>query len=138
MMQLDNPSILWNKKWYVDQSNGYARYTCKVRGKNKYIHHLVLGKKPGWQIDHINQDKLDNRRCNLRYVKPQQNIWNIRRRRHNTTGVTGVVISKGGRFTAQCNMKGKHYCMGTFDKIDDAKQAYETFCRDRPINNLHS
>lgn len=43
----------------------------------EYLHHLIIGYPPtGKQVDHINRNKLDNRRENLRFVTPQQNLLN--------------------------------------------------------------
>ena len=42
----------------------------------KRMHTFLMGKKPGLVIDHINRKPLDNRRCNLRHVTCQQNLWN--------------------------------------------------------------
>ena len=50
-------------------SNGYASNgTVKTT-----MHIYLLGKKSGLEIDHINGDKLDNRRSNLRFVKHSVN-----------------------------------------------------------------
>jgi hypothetical protein len=48
-------------------------------GKTVYLHHMVLGPVPrssGMQADHINKDRFDNRRCNLRIVTAKENQRN--------------------------------------------------------------
>lgn len=41
-----------------------------------HLSHVILPKKKGFFVDHINGDTLDNRRENLRYVTPAQNMMN--------------------------------------------------------------
>lgn len=55
-----------------------------------YLHHFVLPKIPGKVIDHINQNTLDNRRCNLRNVSRTINGINAKLRQSNTTGYAGL------------------------------------------------
>lgn len=68
--------LMWWKWCY--HSGGYAR----CMGKDKpyrasfFMHRLILNAQPGIQVDHINGDKLDNCRCNLRLVNSLQNNWN--------------------------------------------------------------
>lgn len=50
-------------------------YLYRVRD-NKFLHHLIVGKIPGLEVDHINQNKYDNRRENLRHVTRGDNCRN--------------------------------------------------------------
>ena len=51
-------------------SGGYA-----MNGRVKTaLHRFLLGKKKGLEIDHVNGNKLDNRRNNLRFVKHHVNV----------------------------------------------------------------
>jgi len=63
-------------------TSGYpSRRMTISRGVSRmvYLHHIVLGNPPtGLQVDHINNNKLDNRRANLRFVTPQINVLNRR------------------------------------------------------------
>jgi hypothetical protein len=49
------------------------------------MHHLILPLTKDVEIDHINHNGLDNRRCNLRLVTHQQNIQNtsVRKQKKN-------------------------------------------------------
>lgn len=59
-------------KWLLN--NGYA--LAYRDHKQIYLHRLILGDKPKHEIDHINRDKLDNRRNNLRHVTRSENKVN--------------------------------------------------------------
>lgn len=58
------------KRSYYLHKNGYVICGSNGNDKNKYIHQIITNHhghgKGQISVDHINQDKLDNRRCNLR------------------------------------------------------------------------
>ena len=88
--------------------------------------HRVIAKRMGLdftystQIDHINQDKLDNRRENLRLATPTQNNCNRGLRRNNTTGVKGVSIHSNGRYYAYVAIGGKRVYNAYFGTLEEA------------------
>ena len=67
------------RSWHVSP-DGYPRASITVsKGEKRQtkMHHLVLPLQgDGLEVDHINRDKLDNRRDNLRYVTRRENILN--------------------------------------------------------------
>ncbi|HEX4715633.1 MAG TPA: HNH endonuclease [Ktedonobacteraceae bacterium] len=69
-------------------------------------------------VDHINGDKLDNRRANLRVGKQGRNIMNnYRPRSDNTSGIVGVYFDAAvKRWKAVC---GRDY-LGSFDSKEEA------------------
>ena len=69
---------------------------------------------PKSQIDHINNDRLDNRFSNLREATCSQNSCNSQRHVGNKTGYRGVRIARsvagaaGREFCAQIRYQNKH------------------------------
>lgn len=60
-------------RWYY--KDGYV--VTSINGKRVKMHHLIIGKPTrGMVVDHINRDRMDNRRCNLRFVTVAQNGFN--------------------------------------------------------------
>lgn len=54
-----------------------------------------MGARPGFEIDHVNGDKLDNRRENLRFVTHSANLFNSGRHRADRTRGTNYVKRLG-------------------------------------------
>lgn len=71
-------------KWqYLPAGNGYAKRAVQIKlEKHKYkvitvlMHRLILNAPEGVEIDHINRNSLDNRRCNLRICDRSTNMLN--------------------------------------------------------------
>ena len=107
-------------------SKGYAQ--SRIQNKLIRLHRLILNLsyKDGAEVDHINRNKLDNRKSNLRLCTTTQNCANRQRRRDNISGYKGVrwnVPAKKWQARIQC--KGVSYHLGIFNKIEDAVMAYD-------------
>src|ERR1017187_6263997 len=92
----DDYEIASNYKWYVGKTgyvSGHTRRDSKHIGLA--LHVLLLGKAPkGLTWDHIDRDKLNNHRSNLRAVTSQRNAQNRGLRIDNSSGVIGVTWHK--------------------------------------------
>lgn len=106
--------------------NGYR--AVKLDAQIYYAHRLAFlymtGSFPENHVDHINHVRTDNRWCNLRPVTQAENNRNASKRKDNTSGYTGVSLSKGTmKWTASCSINGKRKQLGTFENKEDAAAA---------------
>ena len=88
-------------QWFWDR--GYAGIR---RGKKTIYMHRLINKTPTGKItDHINRNKLDNRKENLRTCGQGQSQRNIGISRRNKSGYVGVVwVKKDKRWKARSNI----------------------------------
>lgn len=108
--------------WFVDALG----YPCScIGGKTVRLHRVIYPTVcDGMVVDHINRNKLDNRRSNLRVVTQKENCHNASLRSNNKSGVTGVFFDKrAGRWRAQIYHGGKTTHVGIYDCFDDAVKA---------------
>ncbi|WP_456710733.1 HNH endonuclease [Bradyrhizobium sp. USDA 4452] len=83
-----------------------------------------MGDPPGFVIDHVNGDTLDNRRMNLRIATVEQNAKNRRLARNNTSGVTGVYWHRRDcRWTSCICLNASNRELGQFETFDEAVAA---------------
>lgn len=106
-------------KWHL--SNGYAARSIRISGRRTkiFLHREMHMLYPGEWVDHVNGNKRDNRRENLRKCSPKQNAAN--RQVHNSTGFKGVHRNpRGGTFFAL--ISGRY--LGSFGTAAEAGAAY--------------
>lgn len=107
-----------NIKWCLDNC-GYAR-TGSRKG-SRLLHRVLFGKK-GFEIDHMNMNRLDNREKNIRVCTRQENSFNKVKQSNNKTGVLGVWFDKTrGKFVAEIKAGRKIY-LGRFNTLSEAKK----------------
>ena len=128
----DCDSDLARFKWSpLSSERLYAVKKIYVERKNKceYMHRMIMERmigRPlvkGEDVDHINRNKLDNRRCNLRIATRTQNNMNCGPRSNNKCGYKGVFWHEK-KWTTVIKVGDKRIRLGRFDDIKDAARAY--------------
>ena len=79
----------------VIRSSGWRAQT-QHNGKLQYMHRIILDAPSNLEVDHINHDTLDNRRCNIRLCTRSQNMQNQRKSSGKSSKYKGVSWSGGG------------------------------------------
>lgn len=89
-------------KRYINKGYEVVSLYSKYGNKQQKVHRILAelfipNPKNKSHIDHINNNKSDNRLCNLRWATPSENNTNRLKLKNNTSGYTGVsVINDGG------------------------------------------
>ena len=81
--------------WRIS-NKGYV--TTTINRKSKHLHRLIMSPMPQEEIDHINRDKLDNRKENLRICDRLTNMQNRGVNKNSSTGYNGIYFNKKGKF----------------------------------------
>lgn len=137
IVDAEDYEMLSKYKWSYHRS-GYASrnvYSHMLGGKEKtktIFMHRVINKTPKDLVtDHINGDKLDNRKSNLRSVTRSQNAANLMRMPRSNSGYYGVsyhrMTSKWQAYGVYEN--GKTYYIGIYDTAYEAAQARDNYVK---------
>ena len=87
---VDDEDYEWLNQWkWKYHKDNYGYRTVKYN-KSIFMHRIINKTPDGLFTDHINREGLDNRKCNLRTVTRNQNIFNSKPRKNNTSGYKGV------------------------------------------------
>ena len=131
LVKVDDADFEWlvQYKWSII-SSGYAM--ANINGKPTLMHRLINNTPQGFDTDHINMDKLDNRRVNLRVATRRQNMLNTGPSKSNKLGVKGVSFDKWTRDSKKYRtyVRGKY--IGRFKTLHDAALAYKMAIKELP------
>ena len=111
--------------WWLDR-HGYAGAQVYLRdgkrsSKRIAMHREILKASKNKEVDHINHNPLDNRKSNLRLVTRQQNHFNEKIRKNNTSGYKGVCWNKDrNKWMAYIHLDGKFKHLGLSIDIKNA------------------
>jgi hypothetical protein len=114
-------------------SNGYAKRAIGPYNKRKpvYLHRYLMGEPDGWEVDHKNRNKIDNRVSNLRICSRSQNAGNTSvTARNKTSRYKGVRKQKGrSNYEARGRAGGVQIHIGSFSSEVEAAKAYNDWAR---------
>jgi hypothetical protein len=116
-----------NQFEWTKTSRGYARRYVKG-GVAIVMHREVLGLSHDDEriADHINGNRLDNTRANLRACTKAQNCLNRALQKNSKSGYRGVCLHKqSGKWQAGINFNGKAIYLGLFQTPEEASDAYK-------------
>ena len=131
---MDLPQVA-RHSWYIT-TRGYA--ATRINGKIVYLHRMLM-RPEELQVDHINRNKLDNRRSNLRIVTNQQNHFNMPVNSNNSSGVSGVYWHRQCRkWCVQITVNGRTIHGGLYSDLKNAalrrKELEDTYFRGRKFD----
>lgn len=72
------------------------------------------------EIDHIDRNRANNRKSNLRFCSDKENSINHSLRKDNISGVVGVRLLKNDKWAARITINNKEVHLGVFENFDDA------------------
>ena len=111
-------------KWECDRNNMVRR---RQGHKGTILMHRIITNAPaGMQVDHINHNRLDNRRCNLRVCTNQENNFNRRSTPGSSSQFKGVSWNRRhNKWHAVIDIDQKTRHIGFFVDETEAAKAYD-------------
>lgn len=122
LFDLEDLAVIQNHIWYRDK-DGYLVSCYYFDGRQRFVrfHRIVMHAQPGQVVDHINKDRADNRKQNLRCCSRSENVRNRGLCSTNTSGVTGVFFDKSrNKWVANITHEHKRILLGRFSNKEDA------------------
>lgn len=110
-------------KWHYTKV-GYAAGRCESNNL-VYMHRVIMLTPKGLYTDHVNHNKLDNRKENLRICSNKENCRSSILNKNNTSGYKGVSFNKhAGLWRAYIMVDYKEVHLGLYKNPIDAAIEY--------------
>lgn len=111
-------NLIKEYKWCLDK-NGYVK-----NSKQGYLHRIIT-RETILYVDHINGNKLDNRKSNLRVCSNADNLKNrVKLPSSNTSGILGVRYrSDRSKWYAEIQVNNKKIRLGSYTDKEGAVRA---------------
>jgi len=109
--------------WRIDR-HGYACRMAEIDGEKraKRMHRELMAAPDNMRVTHINGNRLDHRRCNLRLMTVSEMRATAAVRKDAKSGCKGVT-QFGTRWRARVGKDGKYYYLGLFATKEEALAA---------------
>lgn len=111
--------------WYASSRRKLFEAMAVIDGKNIRMHRFIMDVKISEEVDHINMDPLDNRKCNLRIVT--KSVQQSNKSTWARSGYKGVYENSNGRWSAIFWESGKAIRLGSFGSKEEA---YSVYCEE--------
>lgn len=127
-------------RWYITRDIktpkiNYVARSAGLKGGFIHMHRQIIGDKPGYVVDHINRNPLDNRRENLRHATPHESVLNrdsyiIQSSYKNGKGYGKGYTKVGNKYQVQCKIFGKSKYLGMFKTPEEAHDVYINYLKE--------
>lgn len=110
--------------WHVSKFGDVASWLGN-HNKRVLMHRYIMNPPEGIEVDHIDGNRLNNQKSNLRFATSSQNKMNRGARNDNKSGFKGVSWHKQRqKWTARIMAGNRYLYLGLFSEIKDAAIAY--------------
>ncbi len=121
LIDIDDLEKVRNYHWYLNKKGCVA--TNDLDKYSKELHRHIMDYPEGMIVNHINRDKLDNRKCNLRICTNSEHSHNKSSVKSNSkTGFKGIAPCL---YKAKIQKDGVTYQLGKFYTKELAAMAYD-------------
>lgn len=132
--KVDDDDFEWLSRWKWHMHNrGYAVRNALLNEsgpKSIRMHRAIMNAPEGVEVDHIDHDKLNNQKNNLRLCTRAENMGNTLIRKDNTSGYKGVdFYKKYKRWRAKIRKDNQLIHIGFFDDPISAAKAYDEMAK---------
>lgn len=114
--------LVCDGSWCVN-TRGYV--VRNKNGKHELLHRVITRCPVGFVVDHLDFNKRNNRRSNLRICRQSANVSRKRKHKTGTSTFKGVHVSANGRIYAEIQPAGRRLYLGRFVTLEDAARAYD-------------
>ena len=129
------------KHYYIGLIVCSGRFYARIKynsDKMQLLHRVILNAPKDLEVDHENNNGLDNRRCNISLVSHFENCQNI----HVTRGVSNIRgitwNARQGKWHARVGLNYKQHHLGFFLELEDAVKAVKDFNTNTVIQEVQS
>jgi hypothetical protein len=117
----------WKWRYSGGRRPGYAITGESFKKGGRFrMHRLIVNAPSNIDVDHINGNRLDNRRENLRFCNQSQNLANSKLQVNNTSGYKGVCWNKRiKKWHSQVGSRKNRKNLGEFNTAEEAAKAHD-------------
>ena len=112
----DDSSLIQDHQWRLG-TNGYVYMVgARQAGRQCLLHRIITGAKPGEDVHHLNEDKTDCRRENLRVLSASEHqqhhkhVVSARNRASRIYSIDATCKMCGIKFTKHPDHRGRQTC----------------------------